>query len=329
MPPEQSQAAPVHPVRRYTFIAIKLAVSIALLWFLFSRIEGAKLWASARQASVVWLTVAMAVYFVTVLVSVWRWALLLTAQHVPLPSGQLFGSYLVALFFNNFLPSNIGGDVVRIGATAKATRSKTLATTIVLADRAMGLLGLVLVAACGTTMAVSASGQAALPLRPSWLWAAFLFGVVSAVVALGWPAIVGRLLKPLTVFHPEWIGGRIESLTAALARFTQSPGALLTCFSAAAFVQLATVLFYLAVAYSLKVRISVWDLAVLVPVSGVVQMLPVSLNGFGVREATFTFYFTRISLPIESALLLSLCATGLVMLFSLTGAAVYVARGHH
>ena len=45
------------------------------------------------------------------------------------------------------------------------------------------------------------------------------------------------------------------------------------------------------------------------------------------REATFTFYFARIGQPIESALLLSLVAQALVMLISLFGAAVYVARG--
>ena len=62
------------------------------------------------------------------------------------------------------------------------------------------------------------------------------------------------------------------------------------------------------------------------PVSFVVQMLPVSVNGFGVREATFSFYFTRLGLPIESALLMSLVAQALMMLFSLTGAAVYISR---
>ncbi len=71
-----------------------------------------------------------------------------------------------------------------------------------------------------------------------------------------------------------------------------------------------------------------WDLAVIVPMSLVVQMLPLSVNGFGLREATFSFYFTRIGLPVQSGVLLSLVATGLAMLFSLSGAAVYMARGH-
>jgi hypothetical protein len=55
-------------------------------------------------------------------------------------------------------------------------------------------------------------------------------------------------------------------------------------------------------------------------------MVPVSVNGFGVREATFGLYFTRLGLPLESAVMVSLMGAGLVMVFSLTGAAAYVAR---
>ena len=84
-----------------------------------------------------------------------------------------------------------------------------------------------------------------------------------------------------------------------------------------------------AVARSLGIPIGAFDLAVVVPLAGVVQMMPVSVNGFGIREATYSLYFTRIGLPIESAILLSLTTTAVVMLYSLTGAAVYIGRGHH
>ena len=143
------------------------------------------------------------------------------------------------------------------------------------------------------------------------------------------PAGVGRLLRPLTILHPEWIGSRIENLTAALSRFRDRPHALAACFGGAVFVQASCVLLYLAVAYALGINVGAWDLAVIVPLSFVVQMLPVSINGFGVREATFSFYFGRLGLPIESALLVSLGATALLMLVSLAGAAVYVSRGRH
>jgi uncharacterized membrane protein YbhN (UPF0104 family) len=138
----------------------------------------------------------------------------------------------------------------------------------------------------------------------------------------------GRLLQPLTVFHPEWVGERINTVTSVLARFRERPGALAECFGGAVFVQGSSVVFYFAVAYALHLNVSLWDLAVIVPISFVVQLLPISVNGFGVREATFTFYFSRIGQPIESALLLSLVAQVLMMVFSLLGAMVYVARNH-
>ena len=315
--------------RRYALLGVKLAVSVALLALLFSRVDVGRFWVSARNASLRWLASALVLYFINVLASVWRWRLLLDAQDVHVAPRTLFGSMLVALFFNNFLPSNIGGDVVRIRDTARPAGSKTLATTVVLADRVLGLMGLALVAALGATMAAGAAGRRPAPIWPSWLWAGFLISAATAAPVLLAPAGVGRLLQPLTVLHPEWVGGHIESLTAALARFRDRPGVLMSCFGVAVFVQMLGVVFYVTVAYALGVNITPWDLAVIVPISIVVQMVPVSVNGFGVREATFSFYFTRVGLPIESALLVSLVATALVMLFSLTGAAVWFSRGHH
>jgi hypothetical protein len=87
------------------------------------------------------------------------------------------------------------------------------------------------------------------------------------------------------------------------------------------------VAFYLAVVYALKIPVTASELAVIVPISLVVQMLPVSVNGLGLREATFSFYFARLGLPIESAVLLSLMGAVVLMVFSLSGAAVYVSRG--
>ena len=325
MPAEQSESS---PARRYVLLAVKLTVSIGLLLLLFSRIDGGRLWATARLASVPWLCVAMLIYAVNVLTATWRWHLLLEAQRVRVAIRSLFETYLIANFFNNFLPSNIGGDVIRISDTARPAGSKTLATTVVLVDRGLGLMALVLVAALGATAVVRIHHSAA-PIWPVWLWAGFLAGAAASAPAFFAPDGFGRLLRPLTVFHPEWVGSRIDTFTGTLARFRDQPGALIFCFGGALFVQVTSVVFYFAVADALHLDVAFSDLAVVVPVSFVVQMLPVSLNGLGVREATFSFYFARIGQSIESALLVSLVAQALIMLFSLTGAAVYVSRSRH
>src|SRR5262245_8240360 len=311
--------------RRHLFLALKIAVSVVLLVVLFRQIDVTRLWQPVRRASLAWLVVALGIYSVNLLVSTWRWHLLLHAQQVSVRRRWLFGSFLVATFFNNFLPSNIGGDVIRISDTAGPARSKTRAAAVVLTDRALGLMALVLAAAMGASLA-SAVHPAALPIWPMWLWAGFLVGAAASAPAVFAPAGVGRLLRPLTVFHPEWVGNRIDKLTDVLSRFKAQPGALASCFAWAIFVQVTMVVFYYAVAYALHLNLSLSDLAVIVPLSFVVQMLPVSVNGFGVREATFSFYFTRLGQPLESALLISLVPQALIMISSLAGAAVYVSR---
>jgi len=313
------------PARRYALLAIKLSISVVLMVMLFASIDVGSLWRTAKLASIPWLVIALVIFAINQGAAAWRWRLLLAAQHIHVRGRSLLSSYLVANFFNNFLPSNIGGDVVRIRDTARPAGSKTLAATVILVDRGLGMMALVLVAAIGAT-AAGHLHPAKAPIWPLWLWAGFLAAAAACAPVVFAPDGFGRLLQPLTVFHPEWVGDRIEKLTSALAKFRDQPSALAACFGGAVFVQAAVVIFYCAVAYALHLQVAFADLAVIVPVSLVMQMLPVSVNGFGVREATFSFYFSRIGQPIESALVMSLVAQALVMRFSLTGAALYINR---
>jgi uncharacterized protein (TIRG00374 family) len=310
--------------RGLTITALKGTVSLALLWVLFSRVDIGRLWSVARHASAAWLLTALALYLSVILASAWRWGLLLKAQHLDFSFRALTSSFLVATFFNNFLPSNIGGDVIRIADTAPAAGSKTLATTVVLLDRGIGLLGLVLMAAIGAT-AGPRFGDAG-TVGAGVLWLGFVVAATVATVAVLFPETFTKLLHPLRLLHAEWVDARLARLIAALSRFRQAPGALAGCFAGAVVVQTGLVGFYLAIAHSMHIPIGFAELAVIVPITFIVQMAPVSMNGFGVREATFGFYFTRLGLPLESALLVSFMGAALIMLFSLSGGLVYLSR---
>ncbi|HJR60986.1 MAG TPA: lysylphosphatidylglycerol synthase transmembrane domain-containing protein [Vicinamibacterales bacterium] len=313
------------PLRRILLPLGKLLFSAALIALLFSRIDAAKLWAMARTASPAWLLTAMVIYLVMILASAWRWGLLLKAQGIAHEFRTLTASFLAATFFNNFLPSNIGGDVIRVTDTAVAAGSKTLAATVVLIDRGIGLLGLVLVAAIGATAGprlVNAGPGVGAPM----LWAAFGAATLFAALAVFMPRALPRLLRPLRLVHPEWVDERLARLHGALHRFSKAPAALAGCFGGAIFVQATLVAFYLAIARSMQIPVGFAELAFIVPISFVIQMVPVSVNGFGVREATFGFYFVRLGLPLESGLLVSFVGAGVMMLFSVSGGVVYLVR---
>lgn len=304
---------------------LKIGVSASLLYVLFSRLDAAFLWRLMRGASLGWIAVALALYLAMVLVSTWRWRILLEAQGVTLRFGLLLNSFLVAVFANNFLPSNIGGDVIRVRDTARAAGSKTLVTAIVLADRGFGLLGLAVVAAAGSTLAAHRSAGLG-PIGPSLLWGALAAAIVACALVLSMPERLGSLLRPLRVFHAEWVDRRIALITGALVRFRRAPSALVVGLLGAVLVQGILVAFYAAVAAAIHVGVPLGHLAILVPLSFLVQMMPVSVNGLGVREATFGVYFQGIGLPLESAVALSFIGAAVVMVFSMSGAGAYLTR---
>lgn len=307
--------------------AVKLLVSGGLLYWLLSRVDRGQLWENIRHASPLWLVAALALYLLMILVSAWRWKQLLDAQQVPATFKHLTASYLVASFFNNFLPSNIGGDVIRIADTAVAAGSKTRAATIVLFDRGIGLIGLVLVAALGATIATELGDQE--PFDPLWLWIGLGAGSLAISFTLMKPGIIGKILTPLRVFHKEWVDERITQLLESLEKFAARPSALVRCLLGSIVVQIILVWFYAAIAHAMGVPVPTVHLAVLIPMSFIVQMLPLSVNGFGVREAIFGLYFAKLGLPKESAIALSFLGAALIMVFSVSGAVVMLVRKSH
>jgi uncharacterized membrane protein YbhN (UPF0104 family) len=305
---------PPHPARRAVGVLVKLALSVGLMAFVLRDTSLAALWQTLRRVQPIWVVAALAAHAVMMAVSVWRWDLLLRAQHIVVPARTLSESFWVASFFNNFLPSNIGGDVVRIADTSKSAGSKTLATTVVLVDRLLGLFALLTVGALGAMAARK--------------WGVDVPGVWWLQVAAVAARLLGPLLKPLRALGHPWILDRATMLQDALGRFRARPSSVLGALAGALVVQVVIVLFYALAARSLAVPLPLFLAGVLVPVAMAVQMAPVSINGFGVREAVFSFFFVRFGLGVEAAVAVSLLGTGLVMLFSMGGGALFLLRRH-
>jgi hypothetical protein len=158
------------------------------------------------------------------------------------------------------------------------------------------------------------------------LFLATALGVVAAISVIAMPQLVGHSLLPLRALNKPWITERAQRLEDAVIRFRNAPNALMGAFAGALVVQITVVAFYLLTAEGLSVPLPIFLGAVLIPVSLVVQMAPVSINGFGVREAVFAFFFRRFGLPTDAAVALSLVSTGMVMSLSLVGGFFFLRR---
>lgn len=308
---------------RRGLVLLKLAVSAGLLIWLLTRADTAALVATFRHIHAGWAAAALAAYAAMVAVSVWRWGLLLRAQTVNVGAWTLTESFLVATFFNNFLPSNIGGDVVRVTDTAPYTGSKTVAATIVLVDRFLGLVALFAVAAVGAWIA--ARDGVVLP-GSQWLWIPPVAAAAVLVPVLKAPGQLAHLTAGVERLGGEWLRERVGRLVGVCERFARRPQPLLWTTLGAVAVQTLLVAFFLCTAWSLDVPLPVVTALCVVPLSLAAQMVPISINGFGVREAVFAFFFTRLGLGLTPALSLSLAGAGLILVFSLSGGALFLLR---
>jgi uncharacterized protein (TIRG00374 family) len=308
---------------RRALVWAKVAVSLALLGYLLSTTDLATLHDRFRRGDTMLLAIAVVLYTVTLAIATWRWRMLLHAQGYQASMGKLGASYLVATFFNNFLPSNIGGDVIRVRDSSAVTGSTTTSLAIVAIDRILGLGALYLLA-----VAAWLAGWPGLRRLTGATPVLAIMGVV--FLALAWvffrPGIARRLMAATRLNTLRWAREKFEVVQEAVHVYRREVRAVWAAFAASVALQSLIVLFYYDVAQSLRIPLPLAAAFLIVPLCSLVQTVPVSFNGWGIRETVFIVYFQELGLSRESALAFSLAGAGLIALLSLPGAIVWSSR---
>ena len=299
-------------------------MSVALLGYLFFTTDRDALQRRMRTADTFYLVAAMALYGLTLAIAVWRWRLLLHTQGYRASMGHLSASYLVATFFNNFLPSNIGGDVIRVRDSSKLTGSTTTSLAVVAIDRILGL-GALYVLALGAYLAAGPELRDLAGARPALLALGILFAGLAYVFFR--PGTARRLMAALGGTHMPWAQARFERVQGAVHVYREEVAAVWAAFAGSIALQALVVYYYFFVARALHIPVALSACFLIVPLCTLVQTLPISFNGWGVRESVFILYFAQLGLPRESALAFSLVGAGLMVLLSLSGAVVWTSRG--
>ena len=308
---------------RQLVLPMKIGVSLLLLGYLLRTTDLQALIDRIRQGDLLLLVLAVVLYGGMILLSTWRWRTLISAQGYDASLRELSASYLVATFFNNFLPSNIGGDLIRVRDSSRLTGSKTTSLAIIAVDRILGFAALYALAAGAFLVGGSAvrhlAGARLVLLSLSLLFAtlAFLYfreGTARAVMS-------GSGLTRI-----RWARERFEVVQEAVHEYRRNFRAVLAAFGASLMLQTLFIYYYFAIARSLRIPLSLTACFLMVPLCTLVQTIPISFNGWGIRESVFVLYFSQVGLARDSALAFSLLGAGLVVLLSLSGAVVWTSR---
>jgi uncharacterized protein (TIRG00374 family) len=311
-------------VKRSLILCVKLGVSVALLAYLFTTTDLRALVARVRTGDTLLIALAVLLYVAMLALSAWRWRLLLSAQGFPVPLRRLTSSYLVASFFNNFLPSNIGGDVIRVRDSSRLTGTTTTTSLAVVAiDRILGFGALYTLALLAFVMA----GPAVRHLAGARVVLLGLFLVFSTLAYVFFrPGSATRLMALTGLGGIAWAREQFETVQAAVHVYRERMGVVWLGFTASLALQAFVVLYFYAIAHALRIALPLSACFLMVPLCTLLQAVPVSFNGWGLREGLFALYFSQIGLSRESALAFSLLGAGLIVLLSLSGAVVWASR---
>jgi uncharacterized protein (TIRG00374 family) len=249
-----------------------------------------------------------------------RWRALLVSQGTQEPFPRLFTIYLVSSFFNNFLPSDVGGDSVRMVRLAQLTGRTADAVSSVLVERLLGLLAVLLtgvVAVLSNWQLASIGGIGFIVLGAFGL---FVVGVVLLFNLQRARARVDRLAVPGLKRVLHMLGKVYDSLYAFRDR--KRTLLLVLAFSLLFRFGQACSLYVQSRALQLDIPF-VWLLMVISLIS-VVTSLPLSLNALGIQEGAFVFFLGLAGIAAPQALALALLSRAVRLAVSLLGGAIYL-----
>ena len=307
-------------VKKKAAFFLRAAVSGTILFWIFSKLDVHGLLKAVGKISFETWALALLLYLASQLVSSQRWRII--ADILGFSGGYLafVVFYFVAMFFNLFLPSSIGGDVLKVFfLSGKGTAGKLKATYSVFLDRAFGVSAMFLI------------GAIALGSCPGDLSARWKFFIVTVSVG----SILFMVTAPFLWKSLEGRKGNKTPANGVIQRFFlpfflawRDPLKVVTVFVLSLAVQVLgmSAVYFLGSGMGLNLPFTFY-LAVL-PVINIAALLPVSISGFGVREGAFVYFFTSNGVSLASSVGLSLAMFGMQAAVSLIGGLGYILGIH-
>ncbi len=288
-----------------------------MLTVLLTRIHLSSLLPDGQASTIPWLLAGLGVWVVVVALSVLRWQRVLIGIDLPAPVPALASHTLAALFVSNFLPSTIGGDVLRVMRLSSDNGDAPASFASVVLERLTGffVLPVITLVALGLSPSLRHLGTAshlALALSVASLLA--LAGILAATAST---RLGGRLAG-----HESW-PRFVGAVHLGIERIRRNPAAAATLMCSSLAYQLAVITAAFAASRSLGLTVSWLALLAFVPVVAIAQVLPISVGGLGLREGALVLLLGPLGVGAAKATALGLLLYGINLVVSLLGAPAF------
>ena len=303
--------------KRHLGFFLQVVVSAGLLAYLFWRTNDGQGPSDLLDAipdwdfwTIFWIVAALALTMLSFVAATFRWSQMVHAIGLRESFPRLFSHFMAGQFTSNFLPTTIGGDIVRIARLRKDVDDSPKSFASVVFERLSGWIALpilILMGFAADSSLRSLGGQSRAAFILALVTLAGLFGVVFVVGH----EIVGRRFSRLRYVNALHLG--LEGLKA-------HRGDAFGLIGAALAYQLILVLAARCAIEALGIEgVSTTAMMVFLPAVLIAQVLPISIGGFGVREGLFVFFLSGLGVADSEATLFGLMLGILTLLTSLAG----------
>ncbi|WP_419947258.1 lysylphosphatidylglycerol synthase transmembrane domain-containing protein [Candidatus Poriferisodalis sp.] len=296
-----------------TVLRVGVSAGLLALLLIISRDELSALDLDSKRAAAGWLvtaSLAIAAAFVTASA---RWWQVAATLDVKVSCRSMLSIYLAAQFVGNFLPTTIGGDVLRVNRLGRLCGSEANAFATVIIERLTGWVVLPVLT------------LAALLSRPSLL--THSGGQIAGGLALGTLAVLAFVVW--VAEHPRGLGrlaggNRIRDALGAvhtgLSMFRRHPRAAARLLGVGFAYQVLLVAATALIGAAIGINPGMRAWLAFAPMVLIVQLMPFTIGGLGVREGAFVLFLDAHGVNEGEAVLLGLLLYALTLLVSLTGA---------
>lgn len=296
-----------------------IALTVALLALVLHQVGLEELFDTLRQADPVFIGLAFVASIFQIWISVVKWDVLLKSRQYDVPFGYLFKLYLVGAFFNNFLPSNVGGDVVRVYELGKRVKNNTDALASVFVERFTGFIMMIVMAVFALLTNLTLVENTLLTLAI----------VVSAIGLAGvlWVVLDARLLNlieryiKIGIVHK--VVNKFRQFQKALYAYGDDRMALVKAFVLSAVFYIGAMVYIFVAARAFHNPVDFFDIAIITPLILVVSMLPLTFNGIGLQEWAYVLLFAWIGLPEAVGLSTIVLIRAATLVGALAGGVIY------
>ena len=299
---------------------IRILISFGLLGLLFwvMRDDVRSMWQTVVSGDMRFIVVGLVLIMVNVSMLAYRFKIIFLGEDLKITMKEAFQLTVVGYFFNNFMPTAVGGDIIKAYYAAHGSDERIKAYASVFMDRFIGLYTFLVVAAIA--LAVD-RGRFHLDAVRTLVFILIAVGLAGFVIATNRriARFVGQSFKGLKMFR---LGEKLGALYNIVHDYRNRVGVVLRSFAISIFAQSI----YFSVVYlfflSLGREVSIGNIFLIMPVVTFVSMIP-SLGGLGVREGAFVALFASLT-GKETAFAVSLMLLFGLFMISVVGGVVYL-----